>query len=85
MNPSLSADFSILVSDTAIMVYSPKTLNSSASYILHRKDSFYQSKNVQKFGRYLVIFSQQESSTVGKWDFKLQVNILIGSVSQKIG
>ncbi len=85
LSPGFSPDFSLMVTNDAISVYVPKNSSSSSNqYVLSRNDSFYALKNIQRFGNYFVVFSQEESTTPGKWNFKLQFNILSGTSSKKI-
>ncbi len=74
-----------MVTNDAISVFVPNNSSTpSGQYVLSRNDSFYSLKNVSRFGNYIVVFSQQESSTPGKWDFKLQFNLLSGTSTKKI-
>ncbi len=85
LSPGFSADFSLMVTNDALSVFVPKNSTTpSGQYVLSRNDSFYSLKNVLRFGNYFVVFSQQESSTPGKWNFKLQFNLLSGTTSKKI-
>lgn len=43
-NPAFSADFSLLVTDSAVYTYTPKTGSANGLYTLSRNDSFYQTK-----------------------------------------
>lgn len=52
--------------------------------MLLRNENFYTIKNVSRFENNFVIFSQDESATAGKWNFKLQFNILNGTTAKKI-
>ena len=74
-----------MVTNDALSVFVPKNSTTpSGQYVLSRNDSFYSLKKVFMFGNYFVVFSQQESSTPGKWNFKLQFNVLSGTTSKKI-
>ena len=43
-NPAFSADFSLLVTDSAVYTYTPKTGSANGLYTLSRNDSFYLTK-----------------------------------------
>ncbi len=74
-----------MVTDAAILVYTPKTRNtSSGRYTIHRNDTFYPNKSVWKYRDSFVVFTKKESNITGKWDFKLQINVMLNSVLKNI-
>jgi hypothetical protein len=86
VNPAFSEDFSVAVVDAGIYLYTAKlTADTPGSYSLAMADTFHAKKKIFRLINSLVIFTWAESTTAGKFDFKLQFNIISGSRLTKIG
>jgi hypothetical protein len=85
VNPAFSEDFSVAVVDAGIYLYTAKlTADTPGPYSLARADTFHAKKKIFRLINSLVIFTWAES-TAGKFNFKLQFNIISGSRVTKIG
>ncbi len=82
-NPVFSADFSLLVTDTAIYYYSAKVGAVAGFYTLDRNDTFFETKKIWKAGKNYIVYSNKVVNVTLK-GWKIQFNSIANSVSTKL-